>query len=237
MNNNIIISASILSGDLANLESECKRLESANIPWLHFDVMDGLFVPNITFGIPVLNSIKNTSLFKDVHLMIENPIRYVRQFADAGADMLTFHYEAVGENGSASGFGNDVAPNSDNDSDKKTQIENTISEIKKCKKKVGLSIKPKTDICEIEDFLSHLDMVLIMSVEPGFGGQKFMPEVLSKIEYLKKIGFGGVVQIDGGIDNITAPMAISAGANCLVSGSYLFNSSDIDTAAQLLCHR
>ncbi|MDR0984041.1 MAG: ribulose-phosphate 3-epimerase [Ruminococcus sp.] len=215
--NNIIISASILCGDLANLESECRRLENANIPWLHFDVMDGLFVPNITFGIPVLESLKCTPLVKDVHLMIEEPVRYVKQFADAGADVITFHYEAV---------------------KKHSDIKNTIDEIKKHGKKVGISVKPDTDISVIidEEFLKLVDLVLVMSVQPGFGGQKFMPEVLPKFEYLKAMNFGGIMQIDGGIDNITAPEAIKAGANCLVSGSYLFNSLDINETAQLLCH-
>ncbi|MDR0983620.1 MAG: ribulose-phosphate 3-epimerase [Ruminococcus sp.] len=223
---NITISASILCGNLADLKGECKRLEDAHIPWLHFDVMDGVFVPNITFGIPVLSSLKFTSLFKDVHLMIDNPVRYVKQFADAGADVITFHYEAIGNS-----VNNTVSDN------KKIDIENIIGEIKKHKKKVGISVKPNTDISVIDEFLPLVDLVLIMSVEPGFGGQKFMPEVLSKLRYLKEKNFGGIIQIDGGIDNITAPKAIKAGANCLVSGSYLFNSSDIDAAARLLCPR
>ena len=195
-------SPSVLSGDFAILEAEVKRFEKARTDMLHLDVMDGIFVPNISFGMPVINAIKkHTNVTLDVHLMIDRPHRYIEQFAKA-ADYLGFHFEA----------GSPVAE--------------TLKKIRELGCKACLTIKPCTAPEEIFEFLPLCDMVLVMSVEPGFGGQKFMPESLSKLEALKKEisrqGLDVLLEIDGGINAETAPLAVNAGADVLVAGSYLF---------------
>lgn len=208
-----IISPSILSADFANLERDIKKVEKF-VPWLHIDVMDGIFVPNISIGIPVVKSIRKvTNLFLDTHLMIENPIRYVDDFIDAGSDLITFHYEASREN-----------------------TIKTIEKIKGRNKKAGISIKPKTDPKEIKDFINLVDLVLIMSVEPGFGGQKFMEETVSKIETIEKYSNNKnlIIQFDGGINNITGKICTQKGANSLVAGNYIYGSSDIKKAIESL---
>ena len=210
----IIISPSILSADFANLERDIKRVEDASADWLHVDVMDGHFVPNITIGVPVVKSLKSvTRLPLDVHLMIENPEKYIESFAKAGADILTFHYEAV----------------------EKEQIKSVCDYIKSFGIKAGMSIKPKTDPSKITEYLPYLDLVLVMTVEPGFGGQSFMPECAEKIKSIKENAQEGlVIQVDGGINAETSKICTSYGANSLVAGNYIYKSSNIKEAIQSL---
>lgn len=208
----IYISPSILSADFANLERDIKLIEVAGADWVHVDVMDGHFVPNITIGVPVVASIRKvTKLPLDVHLMIENPEKYVEPFAKAGADILTFHYEC----------GSD--------------IQKTIDLIKSFGLKVGLSIKPKTSPENILPYLKDLDLVLVMTVEPGFGGQKFMQDCAKKIPVIKKHASENlIIQVDGGINAETARICTSYGANSLVAGSYIYKSCDIQAAIKSL---
>ena len=205
----IQISPSILSADFSQLGNEIKRLEEAGADLIHVDVMDGHFVPNLTIGPPVIKALKkNCSIKFDVHLMISPVHKYIEAYSDAGADIITIHPEAT-ENLSAS-----------------------IDKIKKLKKKVGVSLNPETKIDIIKDYLEQIDLVLIMSVNPGFGGQKFMPEVLEKIKNLKNfqneknINFD--IEIDGGINFENSKDAIKAGANILVSGTTIFKSNNGD---------
>lgn len=204
----VIVSPSILAADFSNLDSELKKMKDAGIEYLHFDVMDGQFVNNVTFGVPLLKQLSpKFDFIYDVHLMIVNPKEVYQEFISAGANVLTFHYEAM---------------NSDE------EVEELINLIKKENCKVGISIKPSTDISRIEKFLPLLDLVLVMSVEPGFGGQKFLDNALDKISYLsnfKKLhNLAYFISVDGGINAETGPRAIKAGADILVSGTYLFKS-------------
>lgn len=210
----IIISPSILSADFANLERDIKNVENAGANWLHVDVMDGHFVPNITIGIPVVKSIKQvTNLSLDVHLMISNPEKYIADFASAGADILTFHYEAVKE-------------------------ENIIPIIEKIHSfgiKAGLSIKPKTEAEKILKYLDKLDLLLVMTVEPGFGGQKFMQDCAEKIKIIKQEASENlIIQVDGGINNTTGKICTNYGANSLVAGNYIYKSNNIQQAINSL---
>lgn len=209
----IIVSPSILSADFANLERDIKAVENAGADWIHVDVMDGHFVPNITIGVPVVKSIKKiTKLPLDVHLMIENPEKYVEPFVKAGADIITFHYEAAGE--------------------KSREI---LKMIKSFGVKAGISIKPKTSPDKIFNLLTTADMVLVMTVEPGFGGQSFMPDCAEKIPYIKKNSPQNmIIQVDGGINAETAKVCTRLGANSLVAGSYVYKSDDIKTAIDSL---
>ncbi len=205
----IQISPSILSADFSQLGNEIKRLEEGGADMIHVDVMDGHFVPNLTIGPPVIKSLKkHSSIMFDVHLMISPVHKYIEAYSEAGADIITIHPEAT-ENLSAS-----------------------ISKIKDLKKKVGVSLNPKTEVNEIIDYLNQIDLVLIMSVNPGFGGQKFMPEVLEKIKQLKKIqknkNIDFDIEIDGGINFENSKIAIEAGANILVSGTTIFKSNNGD---------
>ena len=207
------LAPSILSADFANLKQDIDRLLPYT-DYLHIDVMDGSFVPNISIGIPVVKSIRpHYDILFDTHLMIDNPIKYVKPFKEAGSDLITFHVEATED---------------------KTQ--ETIDEIKKYGMKVGLSIKPKTPVSAIYDYLSELDLVLVMSVEPGFGGQKFDPTSLPKIKELaelkKKNGYKYEIEVDGGINGETAKLVLEAGAEVLVSGSYLFLANDLKEAVE-----
>lgn len=209
----IIVSPSILSADFANLERDIKAVENAGADWIHVDVMDGHFVPNITIGVPVVKSIRKvTKLPLDVHLMIENPEKYVEPFVKAGADIITFHYEAAGE--------------------KSREI---LKIIKSFGVKAGISIKPKTSPDKIFNLLTTADMVLVMTVEPGFGGQSFMVDCAEKIPYIKKNSPQNmIIQVDGGINAETAKVCTSVGANSLVAGSYVYKSDDIKTAIDSL---
>lgn len=213
---NIIVSPSILSADFANLERDIKLVERNGADWIHVDVMDGHFVPNITIGIPVVKSIKKvTTLPLDVHLMIENPEKYIEDFTNAGADILTFHYEAV----------------------KKENIKSLITKIKNLGAKAGLSIKPKTQPKEILEFLPDLDLVLVMTVEPGFGGQKFMADCAEKIKVIKQHATEHLfIQVDGGINEETGKTCTEYGANSLVAGSYIYKAENIKEAISSLKH-
>ena len=210
----IIVSPSILSADFANLERDIKKVEDCGADWVHVDVMDGHFVPNITIGIPVVKALQTvTKLPLDVHLMIENPEKYVEQFAKAGADILTFHYEAV----------------------EKEEIIPLINKIKSLGVKVGISIKPKTAPQVLEDFLPLVDLVLVMTVEPGFGGQKFMSDCADKIEYIKKYAKTElIIQVDGGINAQTGKICTQKGATSLVAGSYIYGAADKKAAIESL---
>ncbi|MBD1164863.1 ribulose-phosphate 3-epimerase [Pelagibacterales bacterium SAG-MED13] len=205
----IQISPSILSADFSQLGNEIKRLEEGGADMIHVDVMDGHFVPNLTIGPPVIKALKkNSSLLFDVHLMISPVHKYIQAYSEAGADIITIHPEATND------------------------LKLSILKIKDLKKKVGISLNPETGVNIIKEFLHQIDLVLIMSVNPGFGGQKFMPEVLEKIKELKKIqkekNINFDIEIDGGINFENSKLAIEAGANILVSGTTIFKSNDGD---------
>jgi len=205
----IQISPSILSADFSQLGNEIKKLEEGGADMIHVDVMDGHFVPNLTIGPPVIKALKKkSSILFDVHLMISPVHKYIEDYALAGADIITIHPEATED------------------------LNSSILKIKELKKKVGVSLNPKTKINTIIEHLDKIDLVLIMSVNPGFGGQKFMPEVLIKIKDLKKIreekNLDFDIEIDGGINFDNSKEAIEAGANILVSGTTIFKSNDGD---------
>ena len=204
----MILAPSMLAADFKELGKEIKSIEENGAQYLHFDVMDGIFVPSISFGMPVLESIRPaTKLICDVHLMITEPIRYIEAFVKAGADLVTVHLEACED------------------------IDATIAKIKECGCKVGVSIKPGTPVSTLESYIDKIDMVLIMSVEPGFGGQKFMPIALDKIAETKALveskGLNVDIQVDGGIYTHNVEDVIKAGANIIVAGSAVFRG---DTA-------
>jgi len=211
------IAPSILSADFANLERDIRTVEKGGGEYLHVDVMDGIFVPNITIGLPVVKSIRKiTDLVLDVHLMIDRPHRYVKAFAEAGADIVVFHLEA----------------------DFPEKIFESISALRSMGKKVGLSIKPKTPVEMLWPFMGLIDLVLVMTVEPGFGGQAFMAEQVSKVRALRELvdreGLSCEIEVDGGINPQTAKTCIEAGADVLVAGSAVFSAENPAEMIKLL---
>ena len=204
----IKISPSILSADFANLQRDIERIATAD--YVHVDVMDGLFVPNITIGIPVVKSIRpTTTLPLDVHLMIDRPVRYVSDFCDAGADIVTVHVEADSEDGT----------------------HEALRRIHAKGKKAGIVLKPKTPASAVLPFINEVEMILIMTVEPGFGGQKFMADMMPKVaqvrRYIDAMNPQCELEVDGGVDPKTAPLCIQSGANVLVAGSAVYKAEDI----------
>ncbi len=211
-----IISPSILAADFNRLGEQIQEVERSEAKYLHIDVMDGVFVPSISFGMPVIAAIrKNTGLFFDVHLMIVEPIRYVEEFAKLGADMITFHLEAAGEH-----------------------TAETIDKIHALGCKAGLSVKPATPVSALEPYVSRLDMILIMTVEPGFGGQKYIPASTEKIRQtrrlLQKRGLDVDIEVDGGITAGNVSIVKEAGANVIVAGSAVFKSNIAENVKALL---
>lgn len=202
-----IISPSVLSCDFANIQRDVEMINQSNADWFHVDVMDGVFVPNISFGFPVVSAIKKHATKPlDVHLMIANPDQYLAAFKDAGADWLTVHFEAC------------------------THLHRTIQEIKRLGMKAGVALNPHTPIAVLEDVIEDLDLVLIMSVNPGFGGQKFIPHATKKVSQLKQLivksGSSALIEVDGGVNLETGKMLLEAGADALVAGSFVFGSSN-----------
>lgn len=225
------VAASILAADFGHLADEARRIEDSGVDYLHLDIMDGNFVPNITMGPQAVAAVnRSTDMFLDVHLMIYHPFEYVERFAEAGADMITIHFEATED------------------------LEETLNYIRRCNVKAGLAFCPETSMSMIPKFLNKCDMMLLMTVHPGFGGQEFMPEVLEKIKFTRdicnqlNIRKSGKVQdsnskselppfdieVDGGINEDTAKLCVEAGANILVSGSYLFKFKDLKKAVNSL---
>lgn len=210
MNN--ILSPSILAADFCRLGEQIKELELAGAQYLHIDVMDGIFVPDISFGMPVIESIRNCSdIFFDVHLMIDRPERYIKSFVDCGSDMINFHLEATED------------------------VEGTIQKIKFYGKKAGITIKPATPVSALEPYLKLADMILVMTVEPGFGGQPLIPECLDKVRELRTMirekGLRTDIEVDGGMRMDNVELALEAGANIIVSGSAVFRNKIYDNVS------
>lgn len=210
MGSKVLVAPSMLAADFGRLAEETHRMEVAGADWIHLDVMDGHFVPNLTIGPQVVSALRPiTRLPLDVHLMIESPERYLHQFVEAGADRITVHAEAVGD------------------------LRGIARQIRKLGAKVGVALRPQTGAEALQPCLEELDLALLMTVNPGFGGQAFMPEVLPKIERLRK-SYAGYIQVDGGINHETAASTRSAGADVMVAGTYLFRATDARQAIAAL---
>lgn len=211
-----IVSPSLLSADFLHLEDDLKMINESDAQWIHLDVMDGTFVPNISFGFPVMEAVAKVCTKKlDVHYMIDKPERYIQQTAKLGAMMMNVHIEAA------------------------THLHRTIQEIHNAGMKAGVTLNPSTPISTLEDIICDADMVLLMSVNPGFGGQKFIENTINKVKRLRKLidesGSKALIQIDGGVQAETAPRLVAAGADVLVSGSYVFKAKDPIATIKSLC--